>query len=77
MINTISLSAGPIRYRGRLGGEVRRSCPATTSRGSGAGSSSSSAKCAFHWHTCWENCRYTHFEIPLATGRLTVSKRKG
>ena len=31
----------------------------------------------FHGHTSWDVCRYTHFEIPLSTGRLTLRESRG
>ncbi len=33
----------------------------------------SRANFTFHGHTSWEKCRYTHFEIPLSTGRRTLA----
>ena len=49
---------------------VRASFPASASRGAnGELSGSDVENRTFHGHTLWEIWRYTHFEIPLATGR--------
>ena len=51
-----------------------RSFPAITSRGAnGEPSGSSLVNLTFHGHTDWEDCRYTHFEIRLSTGKRTQS----
>ncbi len=48
---------------------------ASTNIDRGANADPSANSCAnftFHGHTAWELLRYTHFLIPLATGRLTL-----
>lgn len=53
---------------------VRASFPVITSRASNAGSVASLENFTFQGHTSWDVCRYTHFEIALATGRQTLSR---
>jgi hypothetical protein len=55
---------------------VLASLPAITSRGANACPFSSCANLMLYGQTSWENCRYTHFEIPLATGRRTLRKAR-
>ena len=56
---------------------VLASFPAIASRDANACSFSSWANLMLYGQTSWENCRYTHFEISLATGRRTLRKTKG
>jgi hypothetical protein len=44
-----------------------------TSRATIASSVASLENFTFHGHTLWDVCRYTHFEIPLSSGRRTLS----
>jgi hypothetical protein len=39
-------------------------------------SGSSLANLTFHGQTSWEVCRYTHFEVPLATGRGALKRAR-
>jgi len=48
--------------------------PEMTARGANSGTFSSCANLMLNGHTSWEMCRYTHFEIRLSTGGLTLRK---
>ena len=56
---------------------VRASFVPNASRGANAGSRSSGANLTLNGQTSWEEWRYNHFEIPLATGRRTTAGARG
>jgi hypothetical protein len=61
----------------RHGEQIFRECArillAITSRGLNAGFFSAWAKLTLHGQTDWDECRYTHRAIPIATGQRTLS----
>ena len=61
----------------RSSASVVGSLPAITGRGANAGSFSSCANLMFHGQHDWDECPYTHFRIPLSTGRRTLSRTTG
>ena len=65
-LNAALNSACDICTRSRA--NVRTSLPARTGRAPNARSVSCSENFTFHGQQVWEMCRYTRFEIALATG---------
>ena len=56
---------------------ARASLKTLTSRAANARSFNSCANRSFQGHTLWEMSRYTHFEIPLSAGWLTLTNALG